>query len=245
MLEKKNTILVIEDEPPIRKVLSISLESAGYKIVECDNGKEGIRLSASVKPELILLDLGLPDIDGKEVIAGIRQWSQTPIIICSVRNTDEEIIQSLKAGADDYVTKPFNSEVLLARIHANLRKAATQETGEPELTNGHIRMDLVRHEVFIHGERTLFTPKEYALLRYLLVHRGKMLTHRQILKEVWGNAHTEDMQYLRVYISQLRDKVEADPANPSCIITEPGIGYRMERMDDPSSRPQMPLAAGA
>lgn len=228
MLQKKNTILVIEDEFPIRKVLSISLESAGYKMVECDNGKEGIRLSASVKPELILLDLGLPDIDGKEVIAGIRQWAQTPIIVCSVRNSDSEIVQALNAGADDYITKPFNSEVLLARIHANLRKAATQETGEPELTNGYIRMDLVRHEVFLNSEKTMFTPKEYDLLRYMLVHRGKMLTHRQILKEVWGDAHTEDMQYLRVYISQLRDKVEVDPAAPRYIVTEPGIGYRME-----------------
>jgi two-component system KDP operon response regulator KdpE len=232
MLQKKNTILVIEDELPIRKVLAISLESVGYKMIECDNGKEGIRLSASVQPELILLDLGLPDIDGKEVIAGIRQWSQTPIIVCSVRNSDKEIIEALNAGADDYVTKPFNSEVLLARIHANLRKAATQETGEPELTNGYIRMDLVRHEVFLHDKKTLFTPKEYDLLRYLLVHRGKMLTHRQILKEVWGDAHTEDLQYLRVYISQLRDKVELDPAAPRYIVTEPGIGYRMETVTE-------------
>jgi len=246
MLQKKNTILVIEDELPIRKVLSISLESAGYKMVECDNGKEGIRLAASVHPELILLDLGLPDIDGKQVIAGVRQWSQTPIVVCSVRSADEEIVQALNAGADDYVTKPFNSEVLLARIHANLRKAATQETGEPELTNGYIRMDLVRHEVFLNGEKTLFTPKEYDLLRYMLTHRGKMLTHRQILKEVWGDAHTEDMQYLRVYISQLRDKVESDPASPMYIVTEPGIGYRMEIM--PSELPEVELprvAAGA
>lgn len=228
MLQKKNTVLVIEDEPPIRKVLSISLESAGYKIVECDNGKEGIRLSASVKPDLILLDLGLPDIDGKDVIAGVRQWTQTPIIVCSVRNSDDEIIKALNAGADDYVIKPFNSEVMMARIHANLRKAATQQNGEPELVNGAIRMDLVRHEVFLNGQKTMFTPKEYDLLRYLLVHRGKMLTHRQILKEVWGDAHTEDMQYLRVYISQLRDKLESDPSAPHYIVTEPGIGYRME-----------------
>lgn len=228
MLQKKSVVLVIEDENSIRKILSIALENAGYKMVECDNGKEGIRLSASVKPDLILLDLGLPDIDGKEVIAGIRQWTQTPIIVCTVRNTDEEIIKALHAGADDYVFKPFSSDVLLARIYANLRKAATQEAGEPELTNGYIRMDLVRHEVFLSGEKTLFTPKEYDLLRFLLTHRGKMLTHRQILKEVWGDAHAEDMQYLRVYISQLRDKVETDLGSPRYIITEPGIGYRME-----------------
>ena len=242
MLQKKNTVLVIEDEPPIRKVLSISLESAGYKIVECDNGKEGIRLSASVKPDLILLDLGLPDIDGKDVIAGVRQWTQTPIIVCSVRNSDDEIIKALNAGADDYVIKPFNSEVMMARIHANLRKAATQQTGEPELVNGTIRMDLVRHEVFLNGQKTLFTPKEYDLPHYPLAHRGKMPTHRQILKEVWGDAHTEDMQYLRVYISQLRDKLETNPSAPHYIVTEPGIGYRMEVIGvDPASAPE-PLA---
>jgi len=233
MHQKKSTVLVIEDEPPIRKVLNISLDSAGYKVIECDNGREGMRLAASVHPELILLDLGLPDIDGKEVIAGVREWSQVPIVICSVRNTDEEIIRALSAGADDYVTKPFNPDVLLARILANLRKAATHEAGEPVLTNGSIRMDLVRHEVFIKGEKSVFTPKEYELLRYFLVNRGKMLTHKQILKEVWGAAHTEDMQYLRVYVRQLREKIESDPAAPRYIVTEPGIGYRMESVIEP------------
>lgn len=236
MIQKKNTILVIEDELPIRKVLTISLEGANYKVVECDNGKEGVRLAVSVHPELILLDLGLPDIDGKEVITAIRQWAQIPIIICSVRNADEEVVQALRAGADDYVVKPFNSEVLLARIHANLRKAVTQETGEPTLTNGAITMDLMRHEVFMDGVKTLFTPKEYDLLRYLLVHRGKMLTHRQILREVWGEAHTDDMQYLRVYISQLREKIEPNPSQPIYIITEPGIGYRMESVNSPAPK---------
>ena len=225
---KKNTVLVIEDEPPIRKVLNIALESAGYKVIECDNGKEGIRLAASVRPELILLDLGLPDIDGKEVIAEIREWSQVPIVVCSVRNVDDEMIRALSAGADDYVTKPFNPDVLLARILANLRKAATQEAGEPMLINGVIRMDLVRHEVFINEEKKTFTPKEYELLRYFLVNRGKMLIHKQILKDVWGAAHTEDMQYLRVYVRQLREKIEPDVSTPSYIMTEPGIGYRMK-----------------
>jgi len=228
MNHKRNTVLIVEDEPPIRKLLTISLESASYKTVECDNGREGVRLAATVRPDLILLDLGLPDIDGKEVIRHVREWSQAPIIICSVRSGDDEIIKALDAGADDYVTKPFNPEVLLARIHANLRKAATQEAGEPELSNGRIRMDLVRHEVFLEGEKTVFTPKEYELLRYFLVHRGKMLTHRQILKDIWGPAHAEDMQYLRVYVSQLREKVEPLPVQPQYIITEPGIGYRME-----------------
>ena len=233
MHQKKNTILIVEDELPIRKVLTIALESADYKVVECDNGREGIRLAASITPELMILDLGLPDIDGKEVIEGVREWSQLPIIICSVRNADNEIIQALEKGADDYVTKPFNPDVVMARIRANLRKAATAEAGEPELTNGHIRMDLVRHEVHLSGEKVLFTPKEYELLRYFLVHRGKMLTHREILKEVWGAAHTEDMQYLRVYVRQLREKIEPSIAEPRYVITEPGIGYRMEVVETP------------
>ena len=232
MHQKKSTILLIEDELPIRKVLTISLESAGYRVVECDNGREGIRLAASVSPELIILDLGLPDIDGKEVIAGIREWSQVPIIICSVRNTDDEVIRALSMGADDYITKPFNPDVLLARILANLRKAATQEAGQPELVNGWIRMDLVRHEVHVNGQKAVFTPKEYELLRYFIVHRGKMLTHKQILKEVWGDAHTEDMQYLRVYVRQLREKIEPDVSEPRYVITEPGIGYRMESVEE-------------
>ena len=238
MHQKKSTILVIEDELPIRMVLAIALESADYKVVECDNGREGMRLAASINPELIILDLGLPDIDGKEVIGGIRKWSQVPIIICSVRTADREIIEALEAGSDDYITKPFNPDVVLARIHANLRKAATAEAGDPEITNGDIRMDLVRHEVRLNGKKTLFTPKEYELLRYFIVHRGKMLTHRDILKEVWGAAHTEDMQYLRVYIRQLREKIEPNPAQPCYIITEPGIGYRMETIEEKTPSPQ-------
>lgn len=229
-MSKKNKILLIEDELPIRKVLNIALDSAGYKVVECDNGKEGMRLAASVSPDLILLDLGLPDIDGKEVIAGVREWSQVPIIVCSVRNSDQEIIQALSGGADDYVIKPFNPDVLLARILTNLRKAATQEAGDPQLSNGSIRMDLVRHEVFLKENKITLTPKEYDLLRFFLVHAGKMLTHKQILKEVWGDAHTEDMQYLRVYVRQLREKIEPNPTQPSYIITEQGIGYRMEQV---------------
>jgi two-component system KDP operon response regulator KdpE len=232
---KKDTILIIEDEPPIRKLLTIALESRGYKVVDCDNGKSALRLAASLKPELVLLDLGLPDMDGKEVIEKIREWSQTPIIVCSVRSEDDEMIKAFELGADDYVTKPFNPDVLLARVQANLRKAITQEAGEPELTNGEIRMDLVRHEVFIRGEKTMFTPKEYELLRYFMMHRGKMLTHKQILKDVWGPAHGEDMQYLRVYVSQVREKIERDPSGPTYIITEPGIGYRMETLSNASA----------
>jgi two-component system KDP operon response regulator KdpE len=240
MNTKKDTILIVEDEPPIRKLLTIALESRGYKVVDCDNGKAALRLAASLKPEMILLDLGLPDMDGKEIIQKVREWAQTPIIVCSVRSDDEEIIKAFDLGADDYVTKPFNPDVLLARVQANIRKAITQEAGEPELVNGDIRMDLVRHEVFVGSQKTLFTPKEYELLRYFMMHRGKMLTHKQILKDVWGPAHGEDMQYLRVYVSQVREKIEPENSGLNYIVTEPGIGYRMEIVNSDRVANEMP-----
>jgi len=225
---KKNLILIVDDEPQIRKLLKITLNDEGFKTEECETGGQALRMAGSLKPHLIVLDLGLPDVDGKQVISGIREWSQVPIIVCSVRDADTEVVEALGLGADDYVTKPFNPDILIARINSNLRKAATLEAGEPDLENGHIRMDLVRHEVYLDGEATFFTPREYELLRYFLLNRGKMITHRQILKDVWGPAHADDMQYLRVYVSQLREKIEMDPKDPVYVITEPGIGYRME-----------------
>lgn len=237
MSQKKSTILMIEDEAPIRKMLTITLESSDFKVVEADNGREGARLVASVKPDLVILDLGLPDMDGKEVIAAVREWSQTPIIVCSVRSDDKEIVAALDLGADDYVTKPFNPDVLLARIYANLRKSVTQEAGQPDVVNGGIRMDLVRHEVYLDGQKISPTPKEYELLRYFMIHRGKMLTHKQVLKDVWGPAHGDDMQYLRVYVSQLREKIEPEGSDRTYIVTEPGIGYRMETFDNANQLP--------
>jgi len=236
MHQKKSTILVVDDEMQIRKMLNIFLDASDFKIEESDSGKQAIRMAASVKPDLILLDLGLPDIDGKEVIAQIRQWSQVPIVILSVRAVDEEVVAALNAGADDYIVKPFNADVLIARIKANLRKAIVRDGGEPELRNGTIRMDLVRHEVFRNNEKIALTPKEYELLRYFMVNRGRMLTHKQILHEVWGPAHSEDTQYLRVYVGQVRDKLEQTPSDPQMIITEPGVGYRMEVMQEDASK---------
>ncbi len=223
--------MIVDDEPQMRKLLKISLEGEGYKTVDASNAAEAMRLSVSVRPDLIILDLGLPDLDGKEVITKVREWTQTPIIVCSVRDSDKEIIESLNQGADDYITKPFNPNILLARIQANLRKSATAEAGNPVLENGRIKMDLIRHEVFIEGKSTFFTPKEYDLLRYFMVNRGKMITHKQLLKDVWGPAHGESMQYLRVYVSQLREKIEPNVSELTYIVTEPGIGYRMEVID--------------
>jgi two-component system KDP operon response regulator KdpE len=235
MQEKKNTALIVEDYAQIRKMLSIILDTSDYKVVDAETGKSGIRLIASVKPDIILLDLGLPDIDGKEVIKAVREWSQTPIIVISVRSEDSEIAAALDLGADDYVTKPFSAEVLLARVRANLRKTAVREAGDAELVNGPLRMDLVRHEVYLNDQKTSFTPKEYDLLRYLMLHRGKMLTHKQILKDVWGMAYEDNVQYLRVYIGQVRDKLAQIPSLKSAITTDAGIGYRMEII--PSGNP--------
>ena len=236
MHEKKNTILVVDDEPQIQKMLGILLDVENYKIVESLTGKQAIRMAAAIKPDLVLLDLGLPDMNGKDVITAIREWSQVPIIVLSACLLDEEIIAALNMGANDYVTKPFNVDVLLARINASLRSSAVRETGEPELCNGAIRMDLVRHEVFMNDTLTPFTPKEYDLLRYFMVNRGKMLTHKEILKTVWGAAHAEDTTYLRVYTGQIREKIEVDSSHPLFITTEPGIGYRMEVLPNKAAK---------
>jgi two-component system KDP operon response regulator KdpE len=211
-------------------MLSLILDAPNFKVIGCESGKQALQFCVSSKPDLVLLALNLPDMEGKNFITDIREWSQIPIIILSENATDENVIIALNMGADDYVVKPFNVDVLYARINASLRKSAIQTTGEPELCNGPLRMDLVRHEVFLHDKLLAFTPKEYNLLRYFIVHRGKMLTHKQILNEVWGPAHKDDTQYLRVFVSQLREKIY-DPAVAQLIVTEPGIGYRMEIAD--------------
>lgn len=228
MHEKKNTILIVDDEEEIRKMLKIFLDSADFKVEESASGKQAIRMSASIKPNLILLDLGLPDMDGKEVIQNLRLWSQVPIVVLTARSSDQELVDALDLGADDFISKPFGAGALLARINANLRKSAVRETGQPELSNGPIRMDLVRHEVYINNEKVAFTPKEYDLLRYFLLNCGRMLTRRQILQEVWGPAHVDDAQYLRVYVSQVREKLQRVPSLKSLIVSEAGIGYRMD-----------------
>jgi len=228
MREKKNTILIVDDDRQIRKMLITVLEDEGFKTIECETGKSAARLSISAKPDLVLLDLNLPDMNGRDVVKMLREWCQAPIIIVSSSAADEDVIELLKLGADDYVIKPFNFDLLLARIGSHLRKSIVREAGAPELKNGHLRMDLVRHEVFLRDQKIGFTPKEYALLKFFLVNRGKMLTHKDILREVWGQAHSEDTQYLRTFLAQIREKIEEDAANPKIILTEPGIGYRME-----------------
>jgi two-component system KDP operon response regulator KdpE len=241
MHEKKNTILVVDDEPNIQKMLTILLEAENFKIVASTCGKQAIRMCASVKPDLILLDLELPDMNGKDVVKALRAWSQAPVIMLSANASDQEITKALNAGANDYVTKPFNIDVLLARINASLRTGAVREAGEPELRNGSLRMDLVRHEVFLDSALVAFTPKEYDLLRFFMVNRGKMLTHKDILRAVWGSAHSDDTTYLRVYIGQIREKIETDLTHPKFITTEPGIGYRMESLTNTAAEPYASL----
>jgi two-component system, OmpR family, KDP operon response regulator KdpE len=210
--------------------LNLVLDGQEFDVVECSTGKQAIQLCVSLKPDIVLLDLQMPDMPGQDVIIAIREWSQVPVIIVSSHQTDENVISGLNMGADDYVIKPFNTDVLRARINASLRKSAVAETGEPELTNGPLRIDLVRHQVFLSDTLLPLTPKEYDLLRYFMVHQGKMLNHRDLLREVWGAAHIADTQYLRVFIGQIREKIEEDPRNPRIITTELGIGYRMELM---------------
>ena len=186
----------------------------------------------------MILDLELPDMSSKDIIKAIREWSTIPFIIVAASQESEDIVHSLDNGANDYVMKPFDSDVLRARINVCLRNHAIQETGDSEITNGPLRIDLVRHEVYMGEKMIAFTPKEYKLLRYLIVHRGKMLSHRQILKEVWGPAHSEDIQYLRVFIGQIRDKIEENSSISNLIKTELGIGYRMEYLEDQISHKQ-------
>jgi two-component system KDP operon response regulator KdpE len=228
MTKKKNVILIADSDKTSRKMLSLFLDEAEFKLIDCTAGKQALQLQISMRPDLVLLDPGLPDMNGQAIIRALRNWSEVPVIIISTDTDNKSVISCLNEGASDYVFKPFNADVLKARINAALRSAAVHETGEPELMNGPLRMDLVRHEVFLNDDLMPFTPKEYNLLRYFIVHRGKMLPHREILKEVWGDAHAEDTQYLRVFVGQIREKIEKDPSVPDLIITEPGIGYRME-----------------
>ncbi len=226
-------ILIVDDEPEIRNMLTIFLGTEDFDILQADCGKGALRETVAAKPDLIVLDLGLPDIDGHDVIAGVRRFSNLPIVVLSARNDDRQIVRALGAGADDYVTKPFRAEVLLARIKANLRGRIHKDEASSIIENGSIRIDLLRHEVFVDQELVAFTPKEFALLQTFVINKGKMMTHKQILRDVWGPSHTDDTQYLRVYIGQVREKLESVAGLGRCITSESGIGYRMEVVGTP------------
>lgn len=226
MMEKGARILIIDDEPQIRRLLKVSLAAHGYEVDESPTGQEGINRAAIFKPDLILLDLGLPDIDGKAVVTAIREWSKVPIIILTARDQEGEKIEALDVGADDYVTKPFSMGELLARLRVALRHAVTGEN-DPIVTCGELVIDLVGRHVMRGDKEIKLTPTEYEILKVLAQNIGKVLTHKYLLKTVWGNSYNEDTHYIRVYIGQLRRKVEENPAQPKYIITESGVGYRL------------------
>jgi two-component system KDP operon response regulator KdpE len=218
-------ILVVDDEVQIRKLLEITLDSNGYKTFFAVNAKEGLLAAANHQPDLIILDLGLPDEDGQVVLKRLREWFTNPIIILTVKNTEEEIVKALDNGANDYLTKPFRTQELLARIRTALRNLVQKEN-EPIIQFGDVSIDFTSRIVKLNEEILKLTATEYNLLSILVKNEGRVLTHHYLLKEVWGNSYSDQTQYLRVFVAQLRKKIEADPNRPKFIITESGVGYR-------------------
>ncbi|GIO12707.1 DNA-binding response regulator [Cohnella xylanilytica] len=220
-------ILVVDDEPQIRKLLKVSLQAHQFAVHEASTGLEGVQQASLVRPDLIVLDLGLPDMTGMEVLARIREWSEAPIVVLTAKDGEDDKITALEGGADDYVTKPFGMRELVARIRVALRHAA-KSANEPVLRIGELTLDLARRIVELRGERVKLTPTEYDLLKILASNAGKVVTQRQLLQQVWGGHHNEsDSHYLRIYIGHLRKKLEEDTTQPKFIVTEPGIGYRL------------------
>jgi len=226
MSEKGQRVLVVDDETSIRRYLRAALSAQGFAIYEASNGQEAISAVVSNHPDLIILDLGLPDFDGIEVTRQLREWSQTPIIILSVREAENDKIAALDAGADDYLTKPFSTGELMARMRVALRRL-NSAADEPVLQVDNLKMDLSRRLVTVEDRPIALTPNEYEILRLLLQNAGKVITHHQLLRQVWGTAYESEMHMLRVNISNIRRKIEPDPARPHYLITEPGVGYRI------------------
>src|SRR6266446_4702280 len=227
-MAKPLTVLVVDDEPPIRRFLRTSLVASGYRIVEAEDAAGAMRLLAAEKPDLVILDLGLPDRSGLELIGEIRENSAVPIVVLSARNDERSKVEALDLGADDYIGKPFGMAELIARLRAALRHAFQAKGEMPVFTSGDLTVDLVRRQVARAGREVKLSPKEFELLRHLVTHAGKVLTHRQLLREVWGPAQAEEVQYLRVFIRGLRQKLEPDPTRPTHILTELGVGYRLQ-----------------
>lgn len=221
-------VLVIDDEPQIRRFLDIGLRAEGYAVLLAANAAEGLALAATGAPDVVVLDIGLPDREGHAVLAELRQWSQVPVLMLSVRSAEAEKVRALDAGANDYVTKPFSIQELMARLRALLRDRATAGAEEalPHYADDRLGVDLARREVHLDGAEVTLTRKEYAVLALLLRHAGRVVTQQQLLREVWGPSHVQDSQYLRIVIGKLRQKLGDDPAQPRWLKTEPGIGYR-------------------
>ena len=220
-------IVLIEDEPQIRRFLRATLGSQGYRLHEATTGEDGLVEAATRQPDVVIIDLGLPDIDGLEVIRRLREWSRVPIIVLSARGQERDKVAALDAGADDYVSKPFAVGELQARLRVALRHAATGDSGEPTFTVGDLRIDQMKRQIRVAGKEVHLTPIEYRLLTTLARHPGRVMSQKQLLKDVWGPGQTEQAHYLRVYMGTLRRKLEQDPARPRYLLTEPGVGYRL------------------
>jgi two-component system KDP operon response regulator KdpE len=220
-------ILIVDDEPQIRRFLRISLNAYGFEVVEAGNGGDALTKAALEGVDIVILDLGLPDIDGHTVIERLREWTEIPIIVLSVRSGDADKVRALDSGASDYLTKPFSIAELMARVRAALRKRANGKTAESIFTHAGLTVDLGRRRVTIDNAEVKLSRKEYGILRLLVANPGRVLTHQQLLREVWGPAHLEDTHYLRIHIGHLRQKLGDDPSQPRYILTEPGVGYRL------------------
>lgn len=226
-MSQQPSILIIDDEPQIRKFLRISLGSQGYRVIEGSTGREGLACAALEKPDLVVLDLGLPDMDGQTVLRELREWSQVPTIVLSVRSSESEKVTALDGGANDYVTKPFGIQEFLARVRALLRQTQSATTGAAQAVTGPLCIDFAYRRVSLHGQDISLTRKEYAVLAVLARHGGRVVTQQLLLKDIWGPSHSGDTHYLRVVVGHLRRKLGDDPAAPRFIVTEAGVGYRL------------------
>lgn len=231
-MDNKPVVLIIDDEAQIRRFLQISLEAAGYKVHEATTGANGLIQSTMARPDIIILDLGLPDMDGLSVVQRLREWTSVPVIVLSVRSSEHDKIAALDAGADDYLSKPFGTGELLARIRVALRHASAHQQESTTFVSGPLHVDLSARIVRVHDDIIRLTSTEYSLLRLFVQHAGRVLLHSFLLREIWGPGFVEETQYLRVYIAQLRRKIEDNPAAPRLLLTEPGIGYRLAIIEE-------------
>jgi len=243
MSETPASVLVVDDEIQIRRFLRTGFELDGFTVHEAETGAEALRAATLQPSDLVILDLGLPDMDGADVLERLRSWSSVPLIVLSVRGGESEKVRLLEAGADDYVVKPFGMAELLARAHSAMRRQLRAARGEPVMKFGPLSIDFAARAIFINERRVTLTPKEYRLLQILAQHSGNVVTHQFLLREVWGNEHIDDTHYLRIFVRKLRRKIEADPTQPRILLTELGVGYRLVSADGPSAA--QPPAAGA
>ena len=225
------SVLLVDDEAQIRRFLRAGFEMDGFSVHDADNGNDGIKNATMRPPDLVILDLALPDMDGSEVLSRLRSWSNVPVIVLSVRSNEDEKVKLLQLGADDYVVKPFGMAELLARSRAAIRRHTRNESGDPVVNLGRLVVDLANRSVVVDGERLSLTRKEFRLLQILAQHAGNVVTHGQLLNEIWGAGHDQDSHYLRIFVRKLRQKIEADPTKPKLLLTELGVGYRLSTDD--------------